>query len=94
MAVRSLIVGVAAGIGVGVVMAVHTGGRLPLVPALCVDGFVLVAWLSLAALAFPRRRPPLLPVEEGPGLPVLAELRYRAESEPRATAHWRGRHWP
>ncbi|MFJ5117484.1 hypothetical protein [Kitasatospora sp. NPDC088548] len=78
----------------GVVVAVHIDGRVPLVPALCVDGFVGVGWLSLAALAFPRRRPPVTPVDDGVGPLFLADLPYRPEGEPRATAPWRGRRWP
>ncbi|GAA1403939.1 hypothetical protein GCM10009639_49360 [Kitasatospora putterlickiae] len=76
------------------VMSVHRGDGLPLLPALCVDGFVLVAWLSLVALAFPRRSAPLAPLDEAAGPAVLTDLRYRLEVEPRATARWRGRHWP
>ncbi|MFE2104914.1 hypothetical protein ACFXAF_03415 [Kitasatospora sp. NPDC059463] len=81
-------------IGAGVVTAVHAGDGMPLVPALCVDGFVLVSWLSIAAMAFPRRQPPVDPVDDCAAPPLLAALPYRAENEPRIAARWRGRHWP
>ncbi|MER5351726.1 hypothetical protein ABT093_15520 [Kitasatospora sp. NPDC002551] len=74
--------------GAGVLVAVHDGGRMPLVAALCVDGFVGIGWLSIAALALPRRRPAGGPAEDGVDLP------YRTNGEPRATVRWRARHWP
>ncbi|MET8701351.1 hypothetical protein ACFVUH_16110 [Kitasatospora sp. NPDC058032] len=65
-----------------------------MLPALCVDGFVVVGWLSLAALLLPRRRPPIVAVDEAVGRPFLSDLPHPTENEPRAMAPWRGRHWP
>ncbi|MFD4658243.1 hypothetical protein ACFWP2_21745 [Kitasatospora sp. NPDC058444] len=73
---------------------VHVDGRLPLVPALCVDGVVGVGWLSLLALALPPRRSEGASVDDGDGRSERADVPYRTDGEPRATTHWRGRHWP
>ncbi|MEU1284160.1 hypothetical protein [Kitasatospora sp. NPDC005856] len=93
-ALRWLVVGIATVFGAGVLVAVHVDGRLPPLPALCVDGIVGVGWLSLVALAVPPRRSSGAPVDDGDGRPERAGVPYRTDGEPRATAHWRGRHWP
>ncbi|MFF7456284.1 hypothetical protein [Kitasatospora sp. NPDC008115] len=87
IALRCLIVGVTAAAAAWVVVAVHDGGRMPLLPALCVDVFVGIAWLSVLALAVPRRRPADGPADDG------IDLAYRTAGEPRAIVRWRARHW-
>ncbi|MEU3562703.1 hypothetical protein [Kitasatospora sp. NPDC006786] len=81
-------------LGAGAVVAVHVDGRTPLVPALYLDGLLAVGWLSLLALAVPRRRSAGPSVDDGGGPPQQADLPHRTDAEPRATSHWRGRHGP
>ncbi|MFE4977665.1 hypothetical protein ACFRAR_36850 [Kitasatospora sp. NPDC056651] len=92
--VRCLIAAVAAAFGAVAVAAVHVRDWVPLAPALCVDALVVIGWSSLLALVV-QRQPALDPaVDDGGGRFHRADALLGMGGEPRATSHWRGRHWP